>query len=154
MTFAVPASVPEADDAIVIPNLPFFPEIKVGDIRAMIRIDGTVEPKRFRAELLSAMFQTNHELAQWRQQKEAEGYATLAAVPAEILGTEHRLVSLYRRAIACAIKAALLERYRDTDIGRDSKESHLTEQIDEYRRDTRWALRDLMGIKRATVDVL
>lgn len=152
---AVPAS---ADDDLTIPNLPFFPDIKVGDVRAEIRVDGTVTAARFRDVLLSAVFSVNHELTAWRIGKEDAGYATLTAVPADMAGSVSRLVHLYLRAIKCAMKAELLERYRDIDTARlpgaAQKENDLTEQIDEFRRDMRWAIRDILGVSRATVELL
>lgn len=150
------AAAPATDADLVIPNVPFFPDIKIGEARDAIRIDGTVTAPRFKSELLAAVFMVNHELAVWRTQKEAEGFAKLKDIPADEVGGEHRLEHLYRRAIHHALKAALLERYRDTDAARsaNSKESELTEQIDEIRRDMRWALRDLTGQKRALAELL
>lgn len=148
------AAAPASDADLVIPNLPFFPQITVGEVRDAIRVDGTVTAPRFRAELLAAMFAVNHELAGWRAEQMAKGYATLTDIPDDSVGNEHRLEHLYRRAIHHALKAALLEKYRDTDTTRNGKESTITEQIDEILRDMRWAIRDLIGIKRATVELL
>lgn len=156
MSLIAIAAATDAD--VTIPNLPFFPAIKVGDVRAEIRVDGTVTPQRFRDALLAAMFSVNHELVAWRIGKEDAGYAALADVPADMLGDEHRLVHLYKRAVKCAMKAELLERYRDIDTARipgtTQKEKDLTEEIDEYRRDMRWAIRDILGVSRATVELL
>ncbi|WP_375592104.1 head completion/stabilization protein [Chitiniphilus eburneus] len=152
------AVAPTTDADLVIPNAPFFPDIRVGEIRDAIRIDGTVTPQRFRSELLAAVFSVNAELQAWVRAQRQLGYAALDAIPADAIDGRHRLVHLYQRAIAHTLKAQLLERYQDIDTARlpgtTQKERDLEPQIGDARRDARWALRDLLGKPRTTVELL
>lgn len=152
------AVAPTTDASIEVPNIPFFPTLTVGEVREAIRVDGTVTPQRFRSELIAAMFSVNRELEQFRFDQQLLGIIRLQDIPADSVDGQHRLVHLYKRAVCYTLKAVLLEIYQDIDTARSSgaaqKEKDLSAEIDSARRDVRWAIRDLLGIKRATVELL
>lgn len=135
---------------------PFWPSIDLDAMRAALRIDGSVTPARLETAVIAAAISINRELLTWRTAQIAAGHETLAAVPASQINGESELVHLYARAIQAATGAEVCERYRsyDTTASGDKKAENLQDNIDDYRRDQRWAIRDLLGIRRTTVDLI
>ncbi|WP_454255194.1 head completion/stabilization protein [Pseudomonas sp. Marseille-Q8238] len=139
-----------------IDNGPFWPAIKLDALRAALRIDASVTDPRLETAVVAAMITVNRELATWRTAQEAAGHTTLADVPGEQVGTLTDHQHLYQRAIQAATGAEVCERYRsyDTTGTGDRKAEDLQFNIDEYRRDQRWAIRDLLGVSRTTVELI
>ena len=135
---------------------PFWPSIDLDDVRGTLRIDSSVTPIRLETATIAAAISMNREFAAWRRAKQAEGYATLADVPAEQIEDKSELVHLYRRAIYAATGAEICERYRSYDSTNSGNKNaeELTPNIDDYRRDLRWAVRDFLGINRSTVELI
>ncbi|MBD9478510.1 head completion/stabilization protein [Pseudoxanthomonas sp. PXM02] len=134
----------------------FWPEVNPDDVRKSHRLDGSISAERLRASIIAAVMMVNDDLAEWRMQREAEGRAALADVPADEVGGKSRLVNLYLRAVGCCAAAELTERYRSFDANDSAAQraDDLTPSIDELRRDQRWAIRDLKGIRRVTVELI
>lgn len=134
----------------------FWPDIDADRLRASLRLDGTVSNARLELAAVNAMLSVNRELAVLRAEYLADGYATLADVPAAELQGLSGLVHLYRRAIYCTAGAELAERYRsfDATAAGNQRADDLTPSIDEYRRDARYAIRDLLGITHSTVELI
>src|SRR5690606_15682376 len=85
----------------------------------------------------------------------AQGYERLQDVPAAQLQGLSGLVLLSRRAVYCTAGAELAERFRsyDATAAGNQRADDLTPSIDEYRRDARYAIRDLLGIGHTTVEL-
>lgn len=134
----------------------FWPDIDSKAVTAVLRLDGSVPAVRLEQAVLSAMLSLNRELRDLKARYRTDGYATLADVPAEQLGKESEWVLLYRRAVYCAAGAELCERYRGYDSSGDGQQraDTLTPNVDEYRRDYRYAVRDLLGHGHATVALI
>ncbi|WP_186148316.1 head completion/stabilization protein [Burkholderia gladioli] len=150
---ADPSPPTPADD--VIENNGFYPDVLIATLRAGTKLDGTVTHERIRAAAVDAMRSTNAELVEW-QAKNAAGYGSLAAVPADKIGGESVLVSLYLRAVYNLVHADLTERYRDFDATKSGGQEaeRLEETICTARRNARWALNDLRGIPRSTIELI
>ena len=135
---------------------PFWPSIDLDDVRGTLRIDSSVTPIRLETATIAAAISVNREFAAWRRAKQAEGYATLAEVPAEQIEDKSELVHLYQRAIYAATGAEICERYRSYDSTNSGNQNaeELTPSIDELRRDQRWAVRDFLGLGRTTVELI
>lgn len=134
----------------------FWPSIDLDQMREALRIDASVTPARLETAVVAAALSVNRELRKWRAQQQAAGHATLADVPAETINDQSELVHLYARAIQAATGAEVCERYRSYDStgSGDRKAEALQFNIDEYRRDQRWAIRDLLGVGRMTVELI
>lgn len=151
-----PLSRPLDTPARPITNDAFYPDVSLAHARDTMRLDGTVTDARLRHELLAAIASVNDELrgtrAAWR---DAE-IARLADVPADQLDGESVLLQHYRRAVYCLAKATLIERYRDYDTTGDGarRADELEPQSDELRRDARWAISDIVGQPRVTVELI
>lgn len=152
-----PTPVQEPDFA----NDPWFPALSMAHVRATCRLDGTVTPARLSHALLAAMLSVNAELEAYRlEQKSRWGYTCLADVPAPQIAGISVQVARYRRAVYECLQADLAEAYRNIDTMPQSsgKESRVTEalvvKVDEYRRNQRWAISDLLGIRRSTVELI
>jgi hypothetical protein len=65
-------------------------------------------------------------------------------------------VHRYRRAVYSTAGAELAERYRGFDAtgSGNANADQLTPTIDEYRRDARWAISDILGLGRTTVELI
>src|SRR5450830_795465 len=76
--------------------------------------------------------------------------------PADQVGRSSVLVLHYRRAVYSGVQAELVEEYRDMDTtGKGDKNTDAMEpRADTHRRNMRWALSDLLGQPRTTVELI
>ena len=134
----------------------FWPDLDAEHLRASLRMDGAVSNPRLEMAAVNAMLSVNRELAGLRADYQAEGYTKLADVPAAELQGLSGLIHLYRRAVYCTAGAELAERYRsyDATAAGNQRADDLTPSIDEYRRDARYAIRDLLGETHTTVELI
>jgi hypothetical protein len=134
----------------------FWPAIDPADMRAVQRVDGTITDARLIACLRLAMASVEDELECWQQQQLALGRDTLADVPAKTIDGTSRLVLLYQRAVYATAKAELIERYADYDATADGKRraDDMACAIDDHRRYARYAIRDILGRPRHTVELM
>ncbi|BAU74397.1 head completion/stabilization protein [Metapseudomonas furukawaii] len=141
---------------LTLANDGWWPDIQAESLRAELRLDASITNARLKAAALSAMLHTNRELAPYKAHHQAAGHPHLDAVPTQRLGDRSPLVLLYLRAIACGTGAELAERYRSLDSSGEGQANAdaLTPSIDELRRDQRWAIRDLLGRPRTTVELI
>jgi hypothetical protein len=139
-----------------ITNDGFWPDIDGANVRASLRIDGSVTDARLEVAIVNALIQVNGELAQIKRDHLASGYSNLETVPADEINGVSLLVHLYRRSIYCTVGAELTERYRSYDSSVDGNKNadELTPSVDEYRRDARFAIRDLLGVPHSTVELI
>ncbi|WEJ70326.1 head completion/stabilization protein [Pseudomonas sp. PSE14] len=134
----------------------FWPGIDVDDLRDDMRIGADVSPAKLETAVVAALLNVNRQLGEWQSLQEDQGYTTLSQVPAKQVAGKSALVQHYQRAVCCATAAELLERYRGydtTNIGSQNAEER-TPTIDEYRRDLSWALSDLVGRPRSTIELI
>ena len=135
---------------------PFWPSIDLDHLRSTLRIDASVTPARLETAVIAAVVNLNRELGEWRTTQLAAGYSTLDEVPGDRIKDVSVQAHLYRRAIEAGTGAEVCERYRDysaTNTGANKAEE-LTPNIDDYRRDLRWAIRDFLGRSRTTVELI
>ncbi|MDX7712713.1 head completion/stabilization protein [Aeromonas caviae] len=139
-----------------IDSTPFWPAISLPDLRDTVRLDGTVTTARLKHAVIDAITSVNRDLADWRRAREAEGVATLAAVPGEVINGESAYLHSYRRAIYAMTRANLLERYTDysaTGDGVKGADAKIISSDDLYR-DARFAIRDILGTTHITVALI
>jgi len=139
-----------------ITNDGFFPDIDPAQFVGEMRIRDGVTPERRRRALIDAIITVGNQLVAWRETRVLGGLATLAAVASPKIDGESRLVQLYRTAVFSEAKAKLVERYRDADItkaGKDQVED-LEPSIGELRRDSVYAVRDILGVGRVVVELI
>lgn len=143
-------------NAATIANALFWPEVDLDTVRKRMRLDGSVTDDRLREATVAAMWFVNDALATWRAGQQAAGYDSLDEVPGPSIADVPRGVALYMRAICCAVGAELTERYRSFDAtdSANQRADDLTPSITELRRDLAWALSDLQGRPRTTVELI
>jgi hypothetical protein len=134
----------------------FWPDIDADHLRAAQRIPASVTNPRLEVASVAAIISVNRELSAHKLQWQAAGHATLADVPADQINGQSILLVQYQRAIYCSTSVEVSERYRsfDTTSSGDKNAEELTPTIDELRRDVRWAIRDLLGIGRSTIELI
>lgn len=142
--------------AYVLGNDGFWPEIDLNDLRASLRINSSVSNPRLETAVIAAGISLNRELSALKAKYQEQGYGQLAEVPAEQFAEQSELLRLYQRALYSAVGAEIAERYRSLDATNSGNRDADEEQpgIDDYRRDSRYAIRDLLGISRTTVELL
>ncbi|MDX7854348.1 head completion/stabilization protein, partial [Aeromonas caviae] len=129
-----------------IDSSPFWPAISLPDLRDTVRLDGTVTTARLKHAVIDAITSVNRDLAGWRRAREAEGVATLAAVPGEVINGESAYLHSYRRAVYAMTRANLLERYTDySATGDGDVAAAKIISSDDLYRDARFAIRDILG---------
>ena len=136
----------------------FWPDIEPKDFRAAMRIDGTVTAERTRSELVNAIATTRALLASWGQEQQQAGSAPFDkdAADAVLIDGEAVATLYYRRAVYCFAAAQLQERYQtfDNTAEGDKRAEADNTLIDALRRDAHWAVSDLLGRLRSTVDLI
>ncbi|MDQ8022176.1 MAG: head completion/stabilization protein [Moraxellaceae bacterium] len=134
----------------------FWPEVDVADARVRIRLDGTVTDERLRDALVDAIATVCEELDVWRASQIALGHESLQDVPAAEIDGENVKVARWHRAVLAFAKANLTERYADFDAtaAGDKRAEVLNATIEDYRRDARWAISDILGRPRNTVELI
>lgn len=139
-----------------IENNGFWPIIDPADFRAAQRIDSTVTVARVHNALLAGIVDANKQLRDWQASQEAAGHTTAGDTPAPSWQPPGVTLSLYRRAVYALAKASLIERYRDYDATGAAldRAEDLAATIDDYRRDAAWAIADILGRTRSTVELI
>ena len=154
MTFVATANPPIAADDAQVDNDPWFPAVPAARVREVCRLDGTVTAARLGEAISNAMDSVNRELQAYKAEQVLAGAANLAAAG------DGRQPGRYLRAIYAHIQAELAEVYRDIDTTphNDSKAERMRERyevkVDEHRRSLRWAIADLLGRPRTTVELI
>ena len=143
-------------NATIVTNDGWFPDIDMNALRASMRLDGTATHERLRDATIDAIASINAELDTWQAAQVAAGYADLAAVPAPSIGGESLQLARYRRAVFNCTHADLTERYRDFDSTKSGgqKAEDLETTICDARRNVRWALSDIRGLPRSTIELI
>ena len=83
MKFVAPEQAPE--QAEIIRNTPFWPDVDLSEFRSVMRTDGTVTQPRLKQVVLTAISEVNAELYDFRKRQQMLGWRTLVEVPAEML---------------------------------------------------------------------
>lgn len=134
----------------------WYPDIDLTDARAVMRVDATITDARLTESIQLAMAAVEDCLDAWQAQQVELGRASLADVPSKTIGDSTRLVLAYKRAVYATVQAELLERYRNFDsTGAAGKRAEpMDETVDDYRRNVRYAIRDILGRPRADVELI
>jgi len=133
----------------------WFPDVSPADLRSSSRLNGNITPDRLSLSLAVAMSSVNDELAAYKVTQKANGHNALAAVPATKIGGRSIKHTLYLRAVYSLVQADLLDRY--PDIGTTAAGEKRAEELpaaDAFRRDARWAISDILGRPRSTVELI
>lgn len=160
--FVSPASPPTAAEEPAITNDGWFPDMHPVAVRKACLLDGTITADRLRPALIDAMLTINRQLQSWADAQRELGYASLAEVPGPSIANEHARIAYYRRAVHACLQADLVEAYRiqafmpgGTGGGKqDGVQEALAVRQDDHRRNQRWAVADLMGRSRSTVELI
>lgn len=160
MPFITTAAPPLVTPDLAIEADAWWPALNLADLRATCRLDGTVTPARLRAATRAAIASIAAELAPWRATQEAAGHTRLADIPGAHIDGESTQVHQWRRAIYACVQAQLAEAYRDISTipqgaGKEERiAAQLALKVDEHRRAMRWAISDLTGRPRTTVELI
>lgn len=154
MKFVAPEPAPE--QAGVIKNTPFWPDVDLSEFRSVMRTDGTVTQPRLRQVLLTAISEVNAELFDFRNRQRLLGYQALVDVPADVLDGKSERIQHYHNAVYCWARAVLNERYQDYDAtasgGKRGEE--LAEASGDLWRDARWAISRVQDAPHCTVELI
>ena len=143
------------NEDVVITSEAFFPGISSKEIREALRFDGSATNQRLIPAIEAAIIEVNEQLDSLTSKA-----ATLAEISTKKIttsGVEKPITEvLYFRAVAAAVGAELNEKYRayDTTNNGGQKADELTPTIDDYRRDLRFAIRDLKKLRRVNVELI
>jgi len=143
--------------ATSITNAVFFDEtIDYVKYREQSRIDRTASDDQAKAALNSAIVDINHQLIEWIEAKKNEGYNLIDNVPSPMHLPEKYFIDRYRRAVYCMADALLAENYRDFDSTAEGHQraDSMTDRIDDYRRESIYAVADILGTHRRRIELL
>ena len=128
MKFVAPEPAPE--QAEVIENTPFWPDVSLSEFRSVTRTDGTVTQPRLKQ--------------------------ALADVPADVLDGKNERIQHYHNAVYCWARAVLNERYQDFDATASGvkRGEELAEASGDLWRDARWAISRVQDAPHCTVELI
>lgn len=151
-----PLAPPASSADATVANDGWFPDIDLKDLRETMRLDGTVTQERLRAAAVDAMATINEELGAWQAMQRRAGCAALEGVPSANVDNVSAKVMRYRRAVYHQTRADLTEQYRSFDATKSGSQhaEDLDLTICESRRNVRWALADIRGVPRSTVELI
>ncbi len=154
------------EEAIVLPNMEFFPAIELLDFQLRYRVDASQFKQRQIQALQQAMSTTNKELLDgysvdsninWVCQKVRKGFFELSEVPCNRYGDESEKVRLYFSCIYALAKSLLIKRYPKLYLGkkdRGDQQDPDNNTADDYLQEYRETLRQLMDKSRCTIDLI
>lgn len=139
----------------MIANDGFWPDVDLATLRASTRLTGNVTTERLRASAIEAILDVNMQLATYKAARIGEGWDSAGDVGETIAGAS-ALVHRYLRAVASTVQADIAEKYRDWDNTRagDYRAQGETDSADDFRRNARWAVADILGRPRNVVELL
>lgn len=157
MTFTAPntPSAPEAQDK-TIANNGFFSDLSLLDFRESMRVDSVTTAARAEHALIDAMATVNDWLFDFQVVQVDAGMAKLKDVPLRRGMFAGYYAFKYLRAVWSLAKANLIDRQRDSDTtkrGIDRAEQ-LDTTADDLRRDAQWAVSDIIGRNRSTIELI
>ncbi|HAV1620253.1 TPA: head completion/stabilization protein [Enterobacter hormaechei subsp. steigerwaltii] len=154
MKFVAPEPAPE--QAEVIKNTPFWPDVSLSEFRSVMRTDGTVTQPRLKQVLLTAISEVNAELFDFRNRQRILGFQALADVPADVLDGKSERIQHYHNAVYCWARAVLNERYQDYDATASGvkRGEELAEASGDLWRDARWAISRVQDAPHCTVELI
>ena len=159
-SFVITADPPDSEQETLVVNDGWFPDMEPAAVRAACMLDGTVTAARLLPALQNAMLSVNAELQAWADEQRVRwGYACMADVPAQQVNGESAKLVHYRRAVHACLQADLLTTYRGgaavTNGGKLERTHDDTyTQACDYRRQQRWAISDVLGQARCTVELI
>ncbi len=154
MKFVAPEPAPE--QAEVIKNTPFWPDVSLSEFRSVMRTDGTVTQPRLKQVLLTAISEVNAELFDFRNRQRMLGWQALAEVPSDVLDGKSERIQHYHNAVYCWARAVLNERYQDYDATSSGvkRGEELAEACGDLWRDARWAISRVQDAPHCTVELI
>ncbi len=160
MSFVFTQPTPNADAEGVFENDPWFPNVSLGEVREACLLDGTVTKARLLNAIADAVDSVNGELQAFKEMQRANGHQSLIEVPADEIGGKSKNAYRYMRAVNACVMALVAEAHReiDTTPHSEGKEGRIREKIEakiaEHRRAMRWAISDILGIQRSTIELI
>lgn len=145
----------ESED-VEITNMSFFPNIKIKKVREAQRIDGTVTTERLKKAIISAIITINNDLTEWRLIKQAQGVNSIDELTNDMIDGESKYLHLYKQAVYCWANALISDRYLNYDATAKAVKHVEPEQqsAGDLYRDARYAIRDILGKSRSTMELI
>lgn len=145
----------ESED-VEITNMSFFPNIKIKKVREAQRIDGTVTTERLKNAIISAIITVNNDLTQWRLIQQAQGINSVDELTEELIDGKSKYLHLYKHAVYCWANALINDRYLNYDATAKAVKQIEPEQqsAGDLYRDARYAIRDILGKSRSTMELV
>lgn len=139
-----------------ISNISFFPAIDINDVRKTQRLDGTVTTERLKTAIASAIIAVNDDLYNWRLTKQAAGITSINNLNDEQINGESKYLILYKHAVYSWANALLNEQYINFDATAKAKTDIDTniESAGNLYRNARYAIRDILGKSRSTMELI
>lgn len=141
---------------VTITNDGFFPDVSTQTLVDVYRVPPDFAVQALENQLRLAVAWANRQLQAWRAEQVLAGYATLAAVPADMLGDVSVREVYYRAAVFNECRAQLVQEskllVRRSDAANAATESGETEAG--YHELAVKALADLLGVGRVRVGLV
>lgn len=154
-SFSAPAAPPAKPPRPVV-NDGWWPDIDLVQLRERANLVQSITDDRLRAAVVTACFEVHSQCGAWRYTQQSAGAQALDEVPAPEIDGVSVLVHRYLHAVTCCAQAELYERHRgvDTTTAGDRRADALDTTVDDLRRGVSWAISDITGRGRTTVELI
>ncbi|MCC5811311.1 MAG: head completion/stabilization protein [Ectothiorhodospiraceae bacterium] len=144
------------DSAQTISNNGFWPDLELSTYRDAMRVDNVATAERAAHALEASMLSVNRRLLTFQRYQQDVGHEKADEIPARPGERAGDIIHLYKRAVWNLAKAELIERYRDYDATGDGhgRADALGDTVDDHRRYAAWAIQDIKGEPRTTVELI
>ncbi|MFC3939176.1 head protein [Pseudomonas gingeri NCPPB 3146 = LMG 5327] len=138
-----------------IENNGFWPDLSLAEFQKAYRLPGEYLADLLVTQLNMAMYQVNQDLHRLTAKWQALGITNVATADSRLLPERSHQVELYKRAVYCRAKGALLTDFA-TVTRRESAENtgkEAPERGEKYQEFSQQAVRALQGRSRITVSL-
>lgn len=148
------SGLPQDYKSVAITNDGWWPDTDVADFQRQRSIPASIETETVINALLMAIGEANAELAAYQSAQRAQGYGSAKDVPGPSADTLNLLCAQYLKIIFARAKAELMGEITSAEREKANPGQQSKETRDSLLAEASFALRNILGYPRVTVDLI
>ncbi|WP_439413004.1 head completion/stabilization protein [Enterobacter ludwigii] len=148
------SGLPQDYSSVAITNDGWWPDTNVADFQSQRSIPASIETETVTNALLMAIGEANDELAEYQSAQRGKGYESAKDVPGPSAGTLNLLCAQYLKIIFARAKAELMGEITSAQREKANPGQQSEDTRDRLLAEASFAIRNIMGYPRVTVDLI